>query len=53
MIKLHMKKIKANIVFVLFTFIYFIYVYLFLQKEVFIWTDSELKDLYEIDDKLT
>jgi hypothetical protein len=47
------EKIKASIVFVLFTFILFICIYLFLQKEVFIWTDSELKDLYEIDDKLT
>lgn len=49
------EEIKVSIVlflliFILYTFIYFISI---LQKEVFIWVDSELKDLYKIDDKVT
>jgi hypothetical protein len=51
--KLHTKKLKQVLFLYYLLLFYFIYVYLFLQKEVFIWTDSELKDLYEIDDKLT
>lgn len=35
-------------------FLFLFYLHLFiLQKEVFIWVDSELKDLYKIDDKMT
>lgn len=34
---------------ILFTFI----VCIILQKEVFLWTDSELKDVYQIDNELT
>ena len=37
------------ILFILFTFI----VCIILQKEVFIWIDSELKDVYQIDNALT
>ena len=37
------------ILFILFTFI----VCIILQKEVFLWVDSELKDVYKIDDALT
>ena len=37
------------ILFILFTFI----VCIILQKEVFLWVDSELKDVYQIDNELT
>ena len=45
------KEIKVSIIlsFVISTF----YLYLYIQKEVFIWVDSELKDVYEINNERT
>lgn len=39
----------------LFIILFFFYLQLciILQQEVFLWVDSELKDVYQIDDKLT
>ena len=38
-------------IFLLFTF--YLHLSIILQKEVFIWVDSELSEVYKIDDKLT
>jgi hypothetical protein len=51
------KTIKASIVYYLFViysfFSFYLHLSIILQKEVFIWADSELKDIYEINEKQT
>jgi hypothetical protein len=51
------KTIKASIVYYLFViygfFSFYLHLSIILQKEVFIWVDSELKNIYEINEKQT
>jgi hypothetical protein len=51
------KTIKARIVYYLFViygfFSFYLHLSIILQKEVFIWVDSELKNTYEINEKQT
>jgi hypothetical protein len=52
----HIKRLK-RVLFVIYLsflfFLFYLHLSIILQKEVFIWIDSELKDIYEINEKQT
>jgi len=52
--KIRMTQLKQVLLIIYYPFFFILFILcIILQKEVFIWVDSELKDVYEINNKIT